>query len=303
MAKRLIPSLNRVLVEKIIPPSKTSSGILLPEKTTKLNSGKVVAVGPGAPTRDGNIIPVSVKEGDTVLLPDYGGMEVKLGDKEYHLFEMMTTYWEHCMIDIALALPGWSELHGDLLDSLRKCLSLQDLIRFGCLHVLEVSFRYRTPSQRLFTMVNSSLCRRAWPRSSWEFRDATTSHPLTKKIVNLPPLTRFSSLFGSRLSEEKALVYLVSWQSPVLDGHKSFHKYDSNTMRDRYIHKAITSPVPDNDKCSARPPVVIAILKSDTDLYFCSPGKHDCWTRIEVNIHYADLIFYEGHNNGRIYLY
>ncbi|XP_008786859.1 10 kDa chaperonin, mitochondrial-like [Phoenix dactylifera] len=86
MAKRLIPSLNRVLVEKIVPPSKTNAGILLPEKTTKLNSGKVVAVGPGARDRDGNVIPVSVKEGDMVLLPEYGGTEVKLGDKEYHLF-------------------------------------------------------------------------------------------------------------------------------------------------------------------------------------------------------------------------
>ncbi|XP_072959311.1 10 kDa chaperonin, mitochondrial-like [Typha angustifolia] len=86
MAKRLIPSLNRVLVEKIVPPSKTNAGILLPEKTTKLNSGKVVAVGPGARSRDGNLIPVSVKEGDVVLLPEYGGTEVKLGEKEYHLF-------------------------------------------------------------------------------------------------------------------------------------------------------------------------------------------------------------------------
>ncbi|KAG1338328.1 10 kDa chaperonin [Cocos nucifera] len=111
MAKRLIPSLNRVLIEKIVPPSKTNSGILLPEKTTKvlielllvsfldvmiavnmqktvlnLNSGKVVAVGPGARDRNGNLIPVSVKEGDVVLLPEYGGTEVKLGDKEYHLF-------------------------------------------------------------------------------------------------------------------------------------------------------------------------------------------------------------------------
>ncbi|XP_010922051.1 10 kDa chaperonin, mitochondrial [Elaeis guineensis] len=86
MAKRLIPSINRVLVEKIVPPSKTNAGILLPEKTTKLNSGKVVAVGPGARDRNGNLIPVSVKEGDVVLLPEYGGTEVKLGDKEYHLF-------------------------------------------------------------------------------------------------------------------------------------------------------------------------------------------------------------------------
>ncbi|KAL6536674.1 MFS transporter multidrug-resistance type transporter [Orobanche minor] len=46
MAKRLIPTLNRVLVEKIVPPSKTTAGILLPEKSSK-NFGKVVAVGSG----------------------------------------------------------------------------------------------------------------------------------------------------------------------------------------------------------------------------------------------------------------
>ncbi|XAR72248.1 hypothetical protein NMG60_11018824 [Bertholletia excelsa] len=86
MAKRLIPTLNRVLVEKIVPPSKTTAGILLPEKSPKLNSGKVVAVGPGARDKAGNLIPVAVKEGDTVLLPDYGGTQIKLDDKEYHLF-------------------------------------------------------------------------------------------------------------------------------------------------------------------------------------------------------------------------
>lgn len=48
----------------------------------QLKSGKVVAVGPGTRDKDGNIIPVTLKEGDTVLLPEYGGTEVKLGDKE-----------------------------------------------------------------------------------------------------------------------------------------------------------------------------------------------------------------------------
>lgn len=48
----------------------------------QLNSGKVVAVGPGIHDRDGKLIPAGVKEGDTVLLPEYGGSEVKLGDKE-----------------------------------------------------------------------------------------------------------------------------------------------------------------------------------------------------------------------------
>ncbi|KAL9453403.1 hypothetical protein AB3S75_009079 [Citrus x aurantiifolia] len=86
MAKRLIPTLNRVLVEKIVPPSKTNAGILLPEKSSKLNSGKVISVGPGARDKEGNTIPVAFKEGDTVLLPNYGGDHVKLGEKDYHLY-------------------------------------------------------------------------------------------------------------------------------------------------------------------------------------------------------------------------
>ncbi|CAK7326741.1 unnamed protein product [Dovyalis caffra] len=86
MAKRLIPALNRVLVEKIIPPSKTTAGILLPETSTKLNSGKVISVGPGLRNSEGNTIPPAVKEGDTVLLPEYGGTQVKLGEKEYVLY-------------------------------------------------------------------------------------------------------------------------------------------------------------------------------------------------------------------------
>ncbi|KAL2927275.1 10 kDa chaperonin mitochondrial [Bienertia sinuspersici] len=86
MAKRLMPLLNRVLVEKIVPPAKTSSGILLPESSAKLNSGKVLAVGPGLRDKTGNHIPPAVKEGDHVLLPEYGGTAVKLGEKEYHLY-------------------------------------------------------------------------------------------------------------------------------------------------------------------------------------------------------------------------
>ncbi|KAL5059170.1 hypothetical protein RYX36_030774 [Vicia faba] len=86
MAKRLIPLFNRVLVEKIVSPSKTNAGILLPEKSSKLNSGKVVAVGPGIHGKDGKLVPVAVKEGDTVLLPEYGGTEVKLDHKEYFLY-------------------------------------------------------------------------------------------------------------------------------------------------------------------------------------------------------------------------
>ncbi|PHU20391.1 10 kDa chaperonin [Capsicum chinense] len=52
-----------------------------------LNSGKVVAVGPGLHDKAGNRIPIAVKEGDTVLLPEYGSTQVMLGEKEFHLYQ------------------------------------------------------------------------------------------------------------------------------------------------------------------------------------------------------------------------
>ncbi|VAH43272.1 unnamed protein product [Triticum turgidum subsp. durum] len=82
--RRLIPSFNRVLVEKVVQPKKSAGGILLPETSKQLNSGKVIAVGPGSRDKEGKLIPVALKEGDHVLLPEYGGLEVKLApEKEY----------------------------------------------------------------------------------------------------------------------------------------------------------------------------------------------------------------------------
>lgn len=48
----------------------------------QVNEGLVVAVGPGRRTLQGDIIAPGVKEGDKVLLPEYGGNLIKLGDKE-----------------------------------------------------------------------------------------------------------------------------------------------------------------------------------------------------------------------------
>lgn len=39
----------------------------------------MLAVGPGRRGKDGDLIPTSVKEGDKVLLPEYGGNMIKLG--------------------------------------------------------------------------------------------------------------------------------------------------------------------------------------------------------------------------------
>ena len=52
------------------------------EPTNQINEGTVVAVGPGARATDGSVIPMGVKEGDKVLLPEYGGTKVTVDDKE-----------------------------------------------------------------------------------------------------------------------------------------------------------------------------------------------------------------------------
>ena len=47
-----------------------------------MNKGTVLAVGPGRRAMDGNLVQPSLKEGDSVLLPEYGGTLVKLDEDE-----------------------------------------------------------------------------------------------------------------------------------------------------------------------------------------------------------------------------
>ena len=60
---------------------------MIPEKAQgKVQSATVVAVGPGARNDKGEIVPPSVKEGDKVLLPEYGGTKIEIEEKEYYIF-------------------------------------------------------------------------------------------------------------------------------------------------------------------------------------------------------------------------
>lgn len=83
--KKLIPTLNRILVKKAEPIEKTASGLIL-SQTQSDNTAKVIAVGEGNFDNEGNRIPLTVKVGDTVLLPDFGGQTVELSNGEFFLF-------------------------------------------------------------------------------------------------------------------------------------------------------------------------------------------------------------------------
>lgn len=87
MSKLAIKPLgDRVLVEPIAEAkSKSKSAIIMPETIDKERpeQGKVVAVGDGWYTEDGDLVPLRVKKGQTVLFSKYQVDEIKLEGKEF----------------------------------------------------------------------------------------------------------------------------------------------------------------------------------------------------------------------------
>ena len=82
----LRPIGDKVVVEVIDEPQTTLSGIVLPDSAKeKSQRGKVIAVGTGKLDDSGKKIPFNVKKGDKILLPKYGGTEVKIDDKDYQI--------------------------------------------------------------------------------------------------------------------------------------------------------------------------------------------------------------------------
>ena len=82
------PLHDRVLVESLESEEKTAGGIIIPDTAKeKPQEGKVIAVGPGAKTEDGKIIPMDVKIGDRVLFGKWSGTEVKVNGKEYSIMK------------------------------------------------------------------------------------------------------------------------------------------------------------------------------------------------------------------------
>ena len=76
---------NRVVVEPMEGDEQVSAGgIYIPDTAKeKPQEGKVVAVGPGRVTDEGNHIPMELEVGDTVVYSKYAGTEYRDGEIEY----------------------------------------------------------------------------------------------------------------------------------------------------------------------------------------------------------------------------
>ena len=78
------PIRDRILVKPEDKDNVSASGIFIPDNAAeKPLKGKVLAVGTGKVTEDGNIVPLVIKEGDTVLFGKFAGQTVKINDVEH----------------------------------------------------------------------------------------------------------------------------------------------------------------------------------------------------------------------------
>jgi len=78
------PLYDRVVIEPLEEEEVSAGGIVLPDTAKeKPQRGKVVAVGPGKVTEDGERIAPVLKKGDEVLFGKFAGTEVTIDDKEY----------------------------------------------------------------------------------------------------------------------------------------------------------------------------------------------------------------------------
>jgi chaperonin GroES len=78
------PLHDRIIVQRIDEGEQKIGGIIIPDTAKeKPQQGKVIAVGSGRVNDKGEVLPLDVKAGDTVLFGKYSGSEIKVDGKEY----------------------------------------------------------------------------------------------------------------------------------------------------------------------------------------------------------------------------
>jgi chaperonin GroES len=78
------PLRDRILVTRLEEGEQRVGGIIIPDSAKeKPQQGKVVAVGRGRVNDKGDVFPLDVQVGDTVLFGKYTGTDIKIDNIEY----------------------------------------------------------------------------------------------------------------------------------------------------------------------------------------------------------------------------
>ena len=80
---KIKPLHDRVLVQRIEQDQTTKSGIIIPDTAKeKPMQGEIVAAGPGKRNDSGDLSPLDVKPGDTVIFGKWSGTEVTIDGQD-----------------------------------------------------------------------------------------------------------------------------------------------------------------------------------------------------------------------------
>jgi chaperonin GroES len=84
MSMNLQPMEDRIVVRPAESEERTASGLVIPDTAKeKPQQGTVLAVGPGKRAEQtGELIPLDIKVGDTVVYSKYGGTEITVDGED-----------------------------------------------------------------------------------------------------------------------------------------------------------------------------------------------------------------------------
>ena len=76
------PLHDRVIVRRVEEKKTTASGLIIPDSSAeKPSRGEIVAAGKGKINAQGELIPLDVNVGDTVMFGQYSGAEITVGEE------------------------------------------------------------------------------------------------------------------------------------------------------------------------------------------------------------------------------
>ena len=85
--RKLVPLGDRVIVKKIAAEAKTASGVFLPDAAVQaINRAEVISVGKGNFNTDGTLRAITLKAGDKVIIPEFGGLKMKIDNEDVICF-------------------------------------------------------------------------------------------------------------------------------------------------------------------------------------------------------------------------
>jgi chaperonin GroES len=85
---KINPIRDRILIKPLDAETVTKSGIVIPDNVQEQHlQGRVLAVGTGKVTEEGQVVPLIVKEGDTVMYSQYVGHKVKINNEEHTILK------------------------------------------------------------------------------------------------------------------------------------------------------------------------------------------------------------------------